>query len=66
MLFRSGGLEEVGTRATAQLLVLLNIDVHGENAHHLSQDEGQAAKVERPAVRVVPLLILVLLRGDVA
>lgn len=60
-----GALEEVGAGAAAQLLVLLNVDVDSEDAHHLSQDEGQAAKVEGPAVRVMPLLILILLGGDV-
>lgn len=59
-------LEEVGTGTTSQLLVLLNVDVDGEDADHLSEDEGQAAEVERPAVRVMPLFILVLLGGDVA
>ena len=61
-----GALEEVGARAAAQLLVLLDVDVDGEDAHHLGQDEGQAAKVEGPAVGVVPLLVLVFLGGDVA
>lgn len=61
-----GAFEEVGARAAAQLLVLLNVDVDGEDSNHLGQDEGQAAEVEGPTIGVVPLLVLILLGGDVA
>lgn len=30
--------------------------VHGQDAHHLSHDEGERAEVEGPAVRVAVLL----------
>lgn len=30
--------------------------VHGQNAHHLSHDEGEGPEVEGPAVRVAVLL----------
>lgn len=43
------------------LTVLLNVDVDSQNADHLSQDEGQASKVEGPAIGVVALLILITL-----
>lgn len=61
----SGALKDIGARATAELLVLLDVDVYRQHAHHLSQDEGQPAKVEGPAVGVLPFLILVLLWGNV-
>ena len=61
-----GALEDVGARATAQLLVLLDVDVDGQHPHHLGHDEGQASEVEGPTVGVLPLLVLVLLRRDVA
>lgn len=62
----SGALKDIGARATAELLVLLDVDVYRQHAHHLSQDEGQPAEVEGPAVGVVPLLVLVLFGRDVA
>lgn len=61
-----GALEEVSARAAAELFVLFDVDVNGKDSNHLSQDEGQTAEVERPAVRVVPFFILVFLWGDVA
>lgn len=60
-----GALENVGARAAAQLLVLLDVNVDSQHPYHLCHDEGQASKVKRPTVRVLPLLILVLLRRDV-
>lgn len=60
-----GALEEVSAGAATKLFVLFNVDVNRKDSNHLSQDEGQTAKVERPAVRVVPFLILIFLWGDV-
>lgn len=61
-----GALENVGARAAAQLLVLLDVDVDGQHPHHLGHDEGQSSEVKGPTVGVLPLLVLVLLRRDVA
>ncbi len=60
-----GALENVGARAAAQLLVLLDVDVDSQHPHHLGHDEGQASKVKGPTVGVLPLLVLVLFRRDV-
>lgn len=61
-----GPLEDVSARAAAKLLVLFDVDVDGQNAHHLSHDEGQASEVEGPAVAVGVLLVLVALVTGVA
>lgn len=60
-----GALEDVSARAAPELLVLFDVDVDSQDPHHLSHDEGQSPKVKRPAVGVLPLLVLVLLRRDV-
>lgn len=61
----SGALEEVSARAATQLFVLFNVDVDSKDPHHFSQDEGQTTEVERPAVGVMPLFILVFFGGDI-
>lgn len=60
-----GAFEEVSARTTAQLLVLFDVDVNGEDPHHLGQNERQTPEIKGPAVRVVPLLIFILFRRDV-
>lgn len=50
-------LEVVGrARSYAQLSVAIDEHVHGQDADHLGDDEGQGAEVEGPAVRVAVLL----------
>lgn len=49
-----------------RLAAALDVDVDGQHADHLGQDEGQAAEVEGPAVRVVVLLLVVPLRARLA
>lgn len=57
--------EKVGTRSATELFVFFDVNVDGQNSNHLGQNEGETAEIKGPAVRVVPLLILVLLWGDV-
>ena len=49
-----------------RLAAALDVDVDGQHADHLGQDERQPAEVEGPAVRVVVLLLLVPLRARLA
>lgn len=35
-----------------QLLMLLNIDVHGDHAHNFRDDEREGSKIKGPAVGV--------------
>lgn len=55
---RYGRALEVVSRARSypQLSVAVDEHVHGQDAHHLSDDEGQGAEVEGPAVRVAVFL----------
>lgn len=41
----------------AQLSVSFYEHVHGQNTHHLGQDEGQRSKIKRPAVGVALLVV---------
>lgn len=50
----------------ACLFVFLNVYVDRENAHGLSYDEGERAKVEGPAVVVLVLPVLVLLVAGIS
>lgn len=36
----------------AQLLMLLNIDVHGDHAHNFCDDEREGSKIKGPAIRI--------------
>lgn len=51
--------DELAPRPPANFLVPLNVDVDDEDCHSFGNDEGQGAKVERPAVRVSVLLVIV-------
>lgn len=50
----------------ARLFVFLNVYVDCEDAHGFSDDEGQRAKVEGPAVVVLVLPVLVLLVAGIS
>ena len=56
---RRKGTDELTPRPPADLLVFLNVDVDGEDSHSFSDDEREGAKVERPAVGVGILLVVV-------
>ena len=42
------------------VLVLFDVQMHGEHAHQLGGDEGESPRVEGPAVAVVALALLIL------
>ncbi len=50
---------ELAPRPPANFLVFLNVDVDGEDSHSFGHNEGEGAKVERPAVGVGVLLVVV-------
>lgn len=60
---RRGGerADELAPGPPAHFLVPLDVDVDGEHGHGLGYDERQGAKVERPAVGVSVLLVVVAL-----
>lgn len=41
--------------------MLFNVDVHSEDSNRLRDDERESSKVERPAVIVLALLVLIAL-----
>lgn len=51
--------DEFAPRLPADLLVFLDVDVDGEDGHCFSHDEGEGAKIERPAVRVSVFPVIV-------
>lgn len=51
--------DELPPRPPANFFVLLNVDVDGEDGHSFSHDEGEGAEVERPAVGVSVLLVII-------
>lgn len=53
------GADELAPRLPANLLVFLDVDVDGEYGHRFGHDEGEGAEVERPAVGVSVLPVVV-------
>lgn len=51
--------DELTPRPPTDLLVFLNVDVDGKDGHSFSHNEWQGTKVERPAVGVSVLLVVV-------
>lgn len=58
---RGGGerADELAPGLPADFLVSLNVYVDGEDGHRLSHNEGEGAEVERPAVGVGVLFVVV-------
>ena len=58
---RRRSLKELPFGLKSQLFILLNVNVHGQDAHGLCHDEGQGSKVKRPAVVVMVLFVFITL-----
>lgn len=56
-----GRLDKLSSCLAAHLFVLFNVDVHSEDSNRLRDDERESSKVERPAVIVLALLVLIAL-----
>lgn len=54
-------MDELAPRLPTNFLVFLDVYVDGEDGHRLGHDEGKGAEVERPAVGVGVLLVVVTL-----